>query len=59
MYLAVADMLASFHWDAHESKIAEIVDKINVIIVVLLCYFPFLYGGFIDDIELIYKIGWL
>jgi len=58
MYLAFYDACIDFHLNAHESKLNDIVEKANKIVVYLLSYFPFLYSGFIHDTELIYNIGW-
>ena len=59
MYLALADMLMNFHWNAYESKFADFVAKVNDIVVLLLSYFPFLYCGIIQDTEIIYQVGWV
>ena len=59
MYLALYDVSMNFHLNAYESYLNDIVEKINKILVWLLSFFPFLYAGFIQDTELIYKIGWV
>lgn len=59
MYLALADMLMNFHWNAYESKFSDFVAKVNDIVVLLLSYFPFLYCGIIQDTEIIYQVGWV
>ena len=58
MYLSLYDLSMNFHLNAYENYLNDIVAKINNIIVWLLSFFPFLYAGFIQDTELIYKIGW-
>ena len=59
MNLSLIDVLINFHLNAYESKMSDIVAKINDIIVFLLSYFPFIYAGFIQDTEFTYQIGWV
>jgi hypothetical protein len=47
MYLALYDGSMNFHLDAYESKLNDIVENINKIIVWLLSFFPFVYSGII------------
>ena len=59
MYLALYDVIMNFHINAYESYLNEIVEKTNKIIVWLLSFFPFIYSGFVQDTETIYKMGWV
>ena len=59
MNLALVDILINFHLNAYESKLSDLVAKINDTVVFLLSYFPFLYCGIIQYTEVIYKVGWV
>ena len=59
MYLTLADVCVKIHLNPYESRIGGLMEKFNDALVLMMCYFLYLFTSLIPGHEDKYLIGWI